>query len=98
MVWLPAPFLPEVAMRAGVAAAVRALVPGGWVMVGHGKYGGSAVDDAVARFKTVAYGGTAYDDQQVQELLREAGLTDVFTAPTPEGAPAITCGRRPASS
>ena len=93
-VWLPAPFLPEDALRAGIVHTTRALVAGGWVMVAHGKFGANAIDDAVARFKTVAFGGTALDDQQAQDLLRQAGLTDVFTAPTPQGAPAITCGRR----
>lgn len=93
-VWLPAPFLPEAALRIGVQRAAEALIDGGWVMVGHGKYGGDPVEDAVGRFKTVAYGGTALDDDQAQQLLRDAAFTDVKTLPTPLGAPALSAGRR----
>ena len=39
LAWLPAPFVPEPALREGAARVVRALVPGGWVMMAHGKYG-----------------------------------------------------------
>jgi hypothetical protein len=95
LVWLPAPFIPEPALRAGVVRTVVALRAGGWVMLGHGKYGGTAVNDAVGRFKTIAYGGTALDDEQAEDLLGSAGLTEVSTIPTPHGAPAITLGRKP---
>ena len=63
-------------------------------MLGHGKYGGSALDDAVGRFKTLAYGGTALNDEEAQELLRSAGLSDVVTVPTPHGSPAISLARK----
>jgi hypothetical protein len=95
LAWLPAPFLPESALRASAPRVAGALVPGGWVMVGHGKFTNEPVEDALTRFKTVAYGGTALDDEQAQSLLRNAGLSDVATMPTPAGAPAITVGRKP---
>ena len=60
--WLPAPFIPESVLGAGVLRVVESLQAGGWLMLGHGKYGGSAVNDAIGRFKTIAYGGTALDD------------------------------------
>jgi predicted RNA methylase len=94
LAWLPAPFLPEVALHAGIQRVARALAPGGWVMVGHGKFAEVPSDNAITRFKTVVYGGTALDDEQAQRLLREAGLQDVTTAPTPPGGPAITVGRK----
>ncbi len=93
--WLPARFLPEAALRAGAARVAAALVTGGWLMVGHGKFAGDPLEDALTGFKTVAYGGTPLDDEQAQTLLREVGLTEVSTMPTPPGAPAITVGRRP---
>jgi SAM-dependent methyltransferase len=95
LAWLPAPFVPEVAVRAGIQAISRALLPGAWVMVGHGKFTGDPLDDAVTRFKTIAYGGTALDDAEATQLLRDAGLADVRSLPTPPGAPAIAVGRRP---
>lgn len=95
LAWLPAPFVPEPAVRAGADRIARALEPGGWLLVGHGKVSGDPLRDAIDRFKTVAYGGTALDEDQAAQLLRDAGLTDVRTVPTPPGAPAITAGRRP---
>lgn len=93
--WVPAPFLPTSALRVGIERVVEALRPGGWLMLGHGKYGGSPVDDAVGRFKTIAYGGTALDDGESERMLTSAGLVEVRTPPTPPGSPAITVGRRP---
>ena len=63
-------------------------------MVGHGKFAESPSENAITRFKTVIYGGTALDDEQAQQLLREAGLQNVTTTPTPRGGPAITVGRK----
>lgn len=95
LAWLPAPFVPEPALRAGVPRVARALIPGGWVTLGHGKLGDDPVDEALTRFKTICYGGTPLDDQQAQDLLQGAGLIEVRTVPTPPHAPAITVGRRP---
>ena len=97
LAWLPAPFIPLPALREGAARAVKALIPGGWVMMGHGKYGGNTTDDALNMFKTTAFGGTALDDHAAQQLLRDAGIPQPFTLPTPPGAPAITVGRAPTS-
>ena len=95
LAWLPAPFVPEAPLRAGIDRLRAALVPGGWLVMGHGKFGGDAVTDAVGRFKTVAYGGTALDDAQAAALLTGAGFEDVRNLPTPPGAPALTVARRP---
>jgi 2-polyprenyl-3-methyl-5-hydroxy-6-metoxy-1,4-benzoquinol methylase len=95
MAWLPAPFVPESALMAGMPRLARALVPGGWVVLGHGKLGDDPVDEALTRFKTICYGGTPLDNRAAQSLLREAGLVEVATVPTPPHAPAITVGRRP---
>lgn len=95
LAWLPAPFVPDAPLRAGAARLRTALVAGGWVVMGHGKFGGDPVEDAVGRFKTVAWGGTALDDEEAARLLSEAGFEDVRTMPTPPGAPALTAGRRP---
>jgi hypothetical protein len=93
--WLPAPFIPDSALGPGLVRVVESLLPGGWLMLGHGKYGGSELNDAVGRFKTIAYGGTALDNGQAEEMLESAGLVEVRNVPTPEGAPAITVGRKP---
>jgi methylase of polypeptide subunit release factors len=95
LVWLPAPFIPELALRSGTHRIAAALAPSGWIVLGHGKYTGNIVEDSLSRFKTAAYAGTSLDEAQAQAVLRDAGFTDVMTAPTPPGAPAITIGRAP---
>jgi predicted O-methyltransferase YrrM len=96
LAWLPAPFLPEAALLAGVGRVVRALKPGGWLMVGHGKTTGDRLDDALDRLKIVAFGGTLVGPGDARALLEGQGLVDVMTAPTPPGAPGVTVGRREA--
>jgi methylase of polypeptide subunit release factors len=95
LAWVPAPFLPEAALLQGLPRVVATLRPGGLLMVGHGKFGIDPVADALTRFKTTAYGGTALDEQTAQRLLREQGLTAVRSLPTPPGNPAITIGSAP---
>jgi methylase of polypeptide subunit release factors len=94
LAWLPAPFVPRTAIDTGLPRVVAALVPGGWLVVGHGKLAGRGLSEALTRFQTVAFGGTALNGDQAQELLRGIGLEQVATLPTPEGAPGITVGRR----
>lgn len=96
LAWLPAPFIPQPALHAGLPRIAAALRPGGWLMVGHGKYGGTQTQDALTRLKTIAHGGTPLDRAAACSLLRDAGLTSVQPIPTPAGAPAITIGQRPA--
>jgi SAM-dependent methyltransferase len=98
LAWIPAPFVPEPALRRGMSRIAATLRPGGWVMMAHGKYGLDPVSDAVTRFQTVAYGGTALDDTAARELLTDNGLTSVMTAPTPPGTPGITLGCAPAGT
>lgn len=95
--WMPAPFIPEQALRDCVRRVADALVPGGWLTMGHGKFAGDPLDDALNRLKTIAYGGTALDYEQAQQLLRRSGLMEIATVPTPPGFPAFTIGRKTAA-
>ncbi|MGI8613500.1 MAG: SAM-dependent methyltransferase [Nocardioidaceae bacterium] len=96
LVWLPAPFVPGAALRAGLPRVASALLPGGWVLLGHGKFTGEHLDDTLTRFKTLAFGGTALDDHQAQQVLKDSAFEAVSTMPTPPGTPGITVGRKPA--
>jgi predicted O-methyltransferase YrrM len=96
LAFLPAPFIPQPAVHAGLPRVAAVLRPGGWLMVGHGKFGGTPVQDALTRLKTIAYGGTPLDEAAACHLLRDAGLTSVRPVPTPPGVPAITIGQKPA--
>ena len=97
MAWVPAPFIAEVPLREGLRRVAAALVPGGWAALGYGRLTGTPIEQAVTRFKTVAYGGTPLDPDQAGELLAGVGLVDMTMPPTPPGAPALTIGRRPTS-
>lgn len=97
--WMPAPFVPRPALEAGLRRMVPALVPGGWLIMGHGgtpEFIGNAQEKAISRFKTSAFGGTPLGNEEAEALLRGVGLADVKTLPTPKGAPALTVGRRSA--
>ena len=95
MAWLPAPFIAQPALHAGLPRVAAALRAGGWLIVGHGKTGGTPAQDALTRLKTLAHGGTPLDEAAACQLLGEAGLTSVRPIPTPPGAPAITIGQKP---
>jgi threonine dehydrogenase-like Zn-dependent dehydrogenase len=94
LAWVPAPFIPEAALRRGLPRVAAALRPGGWLMLAHGKYGLDPVHDAITRLQTLAYGGTPLDAAAARDLLAGNGLSCVSTAPTPIGAPGITLARR----
>ncbi|MCU1588270.1 MAG: hypothetical protein JWN31_1763 [Frankiales bacterium] len=95
LLWVPAPFVPPEALRSGLPRCGRALRPGGWLILGHGKLSGvPPLQEGLTRWKTLAYGGTALDDQQAVDALAQLGLVDVMTLATPPGAPALTVGRR----
>jgi hypothetical protein len=96
LAYLPAPFVPRSALQAGLPRVAATLYPGGWVFVARGKFGGTPAEDALTRLKTLVYGGTPLDDAQASDLLRSAGLTSVRPVPTPDGAPGITIGQKPA--
>jgi predicted O-methyltransferase YrrM len=96
LAYLPAPFIPRPALQAGLLRVTAALRPGGWVFVAHGKFGGTPAEDALTRLKTLVYGGTPLDEAEASSLLRSAGLTSTRPLPTPDGAPGITIGRKPA--
>jgi len=94
LAWIPAPFVPEPAFTAGVARTVTALRPGGLIMIGHVKFDGGELENAITRFKTVTYGGTALDGPSAAKLLGEHGLHAAQTVATPPGAPGVTIGLR----
>ena len=96
LAYLPAPFVPPPALEAGLPRVAAALRPHGWMFIAHGKFGGTPAEDALTRLKTLVYGGTPLGEAEASDLLRGAGLTSVRPVPTPEGAPGITIGQKPA--
>jgi SAM-dependent methyltransferase len=97
LAWLPSPFIPRPALDAGLPRIAKALVPGGWLVMAHGKFHDDLLKNAISRFQLSVYGGATLNDEEAQALLTGAGLELILTIPTPEGAPGLTVGRRPAS-
>jgi SAM-dependent methyltransferase len=93
LVWVPAPFIPTAALAEGMPRLRQALRPGGWLMLGHGKFGDSTLENALNVFKTLAYGGTPLEDKAAEGMLASVGLVEIATLPTPPGAPVLTVGR-----
>jgi hypothetical protein len=93
--WLPAPFVREPELHEGVRRVAAALVPGGWLALASLRFGQSPLEDAVAQFMTISWGGTPVDPAMAAELLTGAGLLDLIIPPTPPEAPIITFARRP---
>jgi SAM-dependent methyltransferase len=96
LAYFPAPFVPRSALQAGLPRVAATLCPGGWVFVARGKFDGTPAENALTRLKTLVYGGTPVDEAEASDLLRSAGLTSVRPVPTPDGAPGITIGQKPA--
>jgi hypothetical protein len=93
LAWVPAPFVPEAPLRDGVRRIRTALRPGGWIMLGHAKFGDDPLENALNRFKTIAFGGTPLDTAAATTLLQQAGFDRILSMTTPPGAPALTFGR-----
>jgi hypothetical protein len=96
--WLPAPFIPRPALEAAVPRMAAALVPGGWLMLAHGRLDEPGIAPALTRLQTAVFGGTTLEAAEAQALLSDAGLVQVFSPPSPPGAPALAFGRAPQAS
>jgi SAM-dependent methyltransferase len=95
LAWLPAPFIPEAVFAVGADRVHAALRPGGWLIVGAGRFDGDQLAVAVTRWKTVRAGGTAISADEARTALETAGFAEFIALPTPPGAPALYAARRP---
>lgn len=86
-IWLPLPFLPGGIIESVVAAAVRALRPGGWLLPG--TFAGP--DDKVSRLlndlRIVRSGGHPWRSDEITEMLSTAGFVAVQEIPRSWPAP-----------
>jgi SAM-dependent methyltransferase len=93
LVWMPAPFLPQEVFADGLRRVREALRPGGWLVVGAGRFDGDALAVAVTRWKTLRSGGTPLDPDQARASLDGAGFVEITELPTPPGAPTLYAAR-----
>jgi SAM-dependent methyltransferase len=96
--WIPTFFLDEPTLAKGVAAAVAALHPGGWIVLGINRPSPSPLADATSTLRYLRSGGTLLDPAGADAILVGAGCEDVHRAPPAGPAPIeLVLGRRPAA-
>ncbi|MGE3285238.1 MAG: cyclopropane-fatty-acyl-phospholipid synthase family protein [Pseudonocardia sp.] len=97
-VWLPGPFLPRPVVPAALAATMRALRPGGWVMFGLYAAPPDDLARAVTDLRIVRCGGHPWAPDEAATLLGSAGFADVTVVERTWNAPVgFVVGRRTTS-
>lgn len=97
LIWLPAPFLAEAALSAGLPRVIDAVVPGGWIVAGTNPASEDAVVRAVGRWTAFLHNGNAYDMDRMAASLTASGLQQMQRFPTVTGGPVLLAARRPPS-
>ena len=96
--WIPTFFLTEPVLEAGLAAVVRALRPGGWVVLGLNRQAQDPLAAALAALRWTRSGGGSLDGKVAIDLLVAAGCDEVHGVPPAGPAPIeLILGQRPPS-
>ncbi|MGW5652596.1 methyltransferase domain-containing protein [Streptomyces humi] len=95
LVWLPAPFLSEVALAAALPRLAEALAPGAWLVAGTNPVAADPLRRSVGRWAAVRGGGNSFDTARMTEELEALGLRETNTFPTVPGGPVLVAARRP---
>jgi predicted O-methyltransferase YrrM len=96
--WVPTFFLPETATEAAVAAVVRSVRPGGWVVLGRFLPGPDPVADAMLQLRTYRFGGHLLDEPRSVALLEGVSCANIRAVPAPPPMPmAFTIGQKPSA-
>jgi SAM-dependent methyltransferase len=95
LLWLPLPFLPRDIVPRALAAAARAVRPGGWVVGGTFAAAGDRLSELLADLRTVRAGGHPWRADDLLPLISAAGFTDVAEVPRRWTAPVrLFAGRK----
>jgi 2-polyprenyl-3-methyl-5-hydroxy-6-metoxy-1,4-benzoquinol methylase len=95
VVWLPMPFLPQGVVPAVVDAAVQALRPGGWLVLGTFTGPGDRLSELLTDLRTVRSGGHPWRPAELVDLLTSAELADAGEVDRAWAAPVrLYAGRR----
>jgi SAM-dependent methyltransferase len=84
--FLPIVFLATDTLRTGLSAVLRALRPGGWVLMGSLGVPGDDLGPALARLKATLWGSEALPPEEVGRLAEELGYDEVRFFPGAAGA------------
>jgi SAM-dependent methyltransferase len=94
--WLPTFFIARDAVATAVGNVVRAVEPGGHVVLGRYTEGGGALVEATTALRTVRGGGTALSADECLSLLRDAGCVETQAARRDGPMPLqLVTGRKP---
>jgi SAM-dependent methyltransferase len=94
-IWLPLPFMPKDIVPQAMAAAVRALRPGGWLLPGTFAGPGDRLSQLLIDLRTVRSGGHPWQPEDLVALLGAHGLADAQEIPRTWAAPVrLYAGRR----
>jgi SAM-dependent methyltransferase len=95
-VWVPTFFLEHQTLVDALPNVLRALRPGGWVVLGVSRPSPDALTDALDSLKWLRSGGTRLPADIAAKLLADAGFADVHEAPPAGPLPiALVLGQRP---
>jgi SAM-dependent methyltransferase len=94
-IWLPLPFMPKDIVPQAMAAAVRALRPGGWLLPGTFAGPGDRLSQLLIDLRTVRSGDHPWQPEDLVALLGAHGLADAQEIPRTWAAPVrLYAGRR----
>ena len=95
--WVPSFFMSEAALEAGLPQVVRALRPGGWVVLARNRPETDPLTAALVALDHIRTGGSDVSPVRALELVEAAGCEEVHEVIPPGPAPIVlVLGRRPA--
>jgi len=95
LAYLPQVFMPVEVVRQGLHTILRALRPGGWVLLTVISAPGPELGAALSRLRNVLWGGDMLFPEQVAELVCEAGFAAVQVVGAPGSSVKGVVGQRP---
>jgi precorrin-6B methylase 2 len=97
--WIPTFFMPEEVLTTATANVVRAVQPGGWIVLGLFRASPDPLVQATMALRNIRSGGTNLDVKRASELLASAGCVSVRSVEPPGPAPAVfVIGQKPLRS
>lgn len=94
LVWLPTVFIRASALPSILNNTLRALRPGGWLLVATMFVPEDPLEAALARLRVGMMGGALWEQENVESLLAKEGFVSVRPLPSPPASPVrLTAGQ-----
>jgi SAM-dependent methyltransferase len=95
LAWIPTLFIPEPVVAKITERVLRALAPGGWLIVATVKEAPDPLLRAIGRFHVASFGGWVTSPQAIERVLRDKGYAEVRTMDDISPIGSFIAGRRP---